>query len=254
MRLTTIVLALVAVFALTTTAGAVVTSTTLHGAEKDSLNGFIQVGDALSGLIPTELLGDNGWHPANTNPAQQLPIFTDDMGGSGLDGLLNDFPPSGLPTKIIQYDFAQPTLIPALQILTGNEGKDGRVFSTTAISASTDGGTSFSPVGYFESDPLGTSNGGRWASTLVRIFDDSGAPLVTGATNLIFEFYGVDNTLDEYRDPFDGVNPFTNLDDGLTVPNMSPLVWEIDVVPEPSTGLLLLTALTGSLLRRNRRA
>lgn len=240
-------------------ASAAVTSNTQHGALGNSLNSSIAVGDLISGLIGTELAGDLGWHPANTNPAQQLPIFTDDAGGSGLDGLLNDNAP-GVPVKRVQYDLASASDIRAIQILTGNDGADGRVFSTTAISASTDGGSTFSPVGlgYFESDPLGTINSGQWGSTLVRIFDDSGAPLVTGATNLIFEFYSVDNTQGEYRDPFDGVNPFTNVDDGLTAAFVSPLVWEVDVigVPEPATVGLAGMALLGAVAvaRRTRAA
>lgn len=252
MKLTTAVLSIVAILASNHLAYGVVTSSTIHGAEFFSLDGRVAVGDALSGLIPTELAGDAGWHPANTDPNNQLPVFTDDSGNSGLAGLLNDFPVAGMPTKRVQYEFAQPTNIPAIQILTGNEGKDGRVFSTTSLSYSTDGGASFSDIGYFESDPLGTSNGGRWGSTMVTIFDDSGARLAEGATHLIVEFYGVDNTGDQYRDPFDGVNPFTGIDDGLTAPNTSPLVWEIDIVPEPASAVMLLTASFTCLFARRR--
>ncbi len=32
------------------------------------------------------------------------------------------------------------------------------------------------------------------------------------------------------RDPFEGVNPFTGADDGLSAAFVSPLVWEIDVL------------------------
>jgi hypothetical protein len=76
--------------------------------------------------------------------------------------------------------------------------------------------TRSSIIGYFESDPLGTVNSGQWGSTLVRISDDTNAPLAAGATHLLFEFYAVDNTRGQYRDPFAGVNPFTGIDDGLT--------------------------------------
>lgn len=254
MRSTPVLLSLMVVFASSIEANAVVTSNTLHGVLGNSLDSYIVVNDALSGLIPTELAGDLGWHPANTNPADQLPVFTDDAGGSGLAGLLNDNAP-GVPVKIIQYDFNSATDVPGIQILTGNDGLDGRVFSTTAISASTDGGASFSPVGYFESDPTGTINSGQWGSTLVRIYDDAGTPLVTGATNLIFEFYSVDNTGGQYRDPFDGNNPFTGIDDGLTAAFVSPLVWEIDVIPEPATGLLALGGfVVGVIVRRRTRS
>ena len=162
------------------------------------------------------------------------------------------FPELEFPTKRIQYDLASPRDITGIQILTGNDGLDGRVFSTTAINASTDGGGSFAPLGYFESDPPGTINGGQWGSTLVRITDDAGGNLVSGATNLIFEFYAVDNTGGQYRDPFDGVNPFTNVDDGLSAAFVSPLVWEIDVVPEPGSAVLMGLGLLGLLHQRRR--
>lgn len=243
-------LALGLVSLLAAPASAAVTSSTLHGPEATSLNGLIAVGDAISGLIGTELPGDTGWHPANANPADQLPAFTDDAGilGSGLTGLMNDFPAAGAPAKIVQYDLAAATDVRAIQILTGTNGKDGRAFSTTAIRYSTDNGSSFHHLGYFESDPLGTVNAGQWGSTLVQIYDDGGAPLVAGATNFIFSLYAVDNTGGQYRDPFDGVNPFTGVDDGLTAAFVSPLVLEIDViaVPEPASwalaGLVLAAA------------
>ncbi|MCA9233932.1 MAG: PEP-CTERM sorting domain-containing protein [Planctomycetales bacterium] len=236
-------------------ANAAVTSSTVHGSAGNSLDASISVGDALSGLIGTELPGDQGWHPANTNPAQQLPIFTDDRGGSGLDGLLNDFPPAGAPTKIVQYDLANPTDLAAIKILTGNDGKDGRVFSTTLIDVSTNNGGSFTQLGYFESDLPGTVNAGQWGSTLVTITDDGGAPLATGVTNLKFSFFAVDNTGGEYRDPFDGVNPYTGIDDTYNAPIASPLVWEIDAVavPEPATVALAAIALGGMLALRRRR-
>lgn len=247
-------------------ATAAVDSTTVHGPLGNSLDASIAVGDVLSGLIPTELPGDNGWHganPASTNSLDPngLPTFTDDVGrtgaASGLAGLLNDFPAVGTPTKRVQYDLAGPTDVSVIQVLTGNDGLDGRVFSTTAISASTDNGSSFSPIGlgYFESDAPGTINSGQWGSTLVRIFDDGGAPLVSGATNLIFEFYAVDNTGGQYRDPYDGMNPFTNADDGLTAAFVSPLVWEIDViaVPEPASCALVLAGVGMTLVSRKLR-
>jgi len=45
--------------------------------------------------------------------------------------------------------------------------------------------------------------------------------------------------------PYDGVNPFTGLDDGLNAAFVSPLVWELDVlaIPEPSTLALLVLGL-----------
>lgn len=233
-------------------AQAVVSFTTQHGPDATSLDGLIRNDDLINGLLGTELPGDLGWHPANTNPADRLPALTDGLGilASGLTGLLNDFPGSGNPTKKLQYDLAGPSDIAQINILTGNLGRDGRVFSTTVVRTSTDGGTNFGLLGYFQSDPSGTVNAGQWGSTFVSITADAGE--LAGVTNIQFDLYAVDNTQGQMRDPFDGVNPFTGLDDGLSAPIASPLVFEIDVViPEP--GSLALLSLAGIPLLRRRR-
>ncbi|MBK9121390.1 MAG: PEP-CTERM sorting domain-containing protein [Phycisphaerales bacterium] len=237
-------------------ATAAITHSTQHSTAVNGLDAQIAANDIIAGMIGTELPGDLGWHPANSNPADQLPALTDGAGllGSGLTGLLNDFPGVGTPAKLIRYDFAAADLA-EIRILSGNAGRDGRVFSTTVIRYSNNDGQSWDLLGYFQSDPSGTLNSGggnNWASTLVTIYDDASPTLLAGATNLIFELYAVDNTGGQMRDPFDGVNPFTGVDDGLTAAFVSPLIWEIDVVevPEPA-GLLLLT-LVGALAIRRR--
>lgn len=238
---------------LVASASAAVTSSTIHGPDATSLDGSMASGDLIDGLIATELAGDLGWHPANTNPADQLAAFTDGsgIGGSGLTGLLNDNPPAGDPVKLVQYTLAGASDIGSIDIFTGNNGKDGRVFSTTVVKYSTDNGSNFNTLGYFQSDLSGTTNPGTWGSTQVSIFDDASGVMLSGVTDLIFEMYAVDNTQGEMRDPFDGVNPFTSVDDGLTAPAASPLVFEIDVnVPEPASMALL--GLGGLALIRRR--
>jgi hypothetical protein len=192
--------------------------------------------------IALELVGDNGWHPVNPasgNPDDPhgLPAFTDGVGplndANGIfTGLLNDFPTPGQPTKRVQYAVNGGT-IGEVRIFTGNEnGKDGRIFSTTVVSYSTDGGETYLPVGYFQSDPSGTLNNlenNAFGATVTRIFDDEHLPLASGATHVLFELYAVDNTGGQVRDPFDDENPFTLTDDGLTAAFVSPIVWEIDV-------------------------
>ncbi len=237
-------------------AGAAIVSTTTHGVGSTDLDGLMGAGDLIAGLIATELPGDNGWHPANpasTNPLHPdgLPAFTDGMGGiSGVTGLLNDFPGAGTPTKLIEYDLGGAKDITCIQVFTGNVGLDGRVFSTTVVKYSNDGGNDFDMLGYFQSDPSGTVNSGQLGSTLVEIFDDAQAVMLSDVTHLEFDFYSVDNTLGEMRDPFDGVNPFTGIDDGLAAAFVSPLVYEIDVLPEPTS--LALLALGGLAVLRRR--
>ena len=255
MKQTLLAMGLLTVVALP--AGAAVISTTTHGAGNTDLNGLMGAGDLIAGLIATELPGDNGWHPANpasANPLHPdgLPAFTDGIGDiSGVTGLLNDFPGAGNPTKLIEYDLGGAKDITRIHVFTGNAGLDGRVFSTTVVKYSNDGGNNFNMLGYFQSDPSGTVNSGQLGSTLVEIFDDAQAVMLPGVTHLEFDFYSVDNTLGEMRDPFDDVNPFTGMDDALTAAFVSPLVYEIDVLPEPaSLGLLALGGLV--VLRRRR--
>lgn len=237
--------------------GAVVATTT-HGPAGDSFDASILADDYLSGLIATELPGDLGWHPANPaagnslNP-NGLPAFTDDAGPvGGLTGLLTDFPGAGQPTKRIEYDLGVARDISRINILSGNFGADGRVFSTTAIYFSANDGDTFDLLGYFQSDPSGTTNSGEYQSTLVEIVDSLGGLLATGVTHLQFDLYAVSNTAGEMRDPFDDVNPFTGVDDGRSAAFASPLIWEIDVIPAPAPVSLAVMAMLGSAMGRRR--
>ncbi|MBI4578641.1 MAG: PEP-CTERM sorting domain-containing protein [Planctomycetes bacterium] len=237
---------MVLMFATGVASGAVTTSTQ-HGPESTSLNGQIAVGDLISGQIGVEQAGDTGWHPAVSDPLDKLPAFTDDAGirATGLTGLMNDFPGAGNPAKLVRYSLSGAKDVASIQILTGNNGKDGRVFSTTVVHYSTDNAGSFNMLGYFQSDPSGTINSGQWGSTLLQIYDDASLTLLAGVTHVQFDLYAVDNTGGQNRDPFDGLNPFTGADDGLSAAFVSPLVLELDVieVPEPASLLLLAAGL-----------
>ncbi len=238
---------------------AAVTSTTQHGTTVNSFDSMISSTDLIEGkktldtdvyVNPSDSFGHAslpGWHPANTNPADQLSAFTDGVGmlSSGLTGLLNDnFPveqASGRPAKIVEYPFDTPVDIGRINILSGNRNNaDGRIFSTTYIEYSTNNGFTYQPLGYFQSDPSGTINSETapvpplspaQKSTLVSVFDNANGTMLSGVTSIIFNFYSVDNTFGEMRDPFDGVNTITGLDDGLSAAFESPLILEIDVLP-----------------------
>lgn len=244
---------------------AAVTSSTQHGATVGAFDSLLSNTDLIAGrntldtdvyVNPSDSFGNAslpGWHPANTNPADQLSAFTDGVGmlASGLTGLLNDnFPveqASGRPAKIVEYPFATPTDIGKINILSGNRNNaDGRIFSTTYIEYSKNSGFTYQPLGYFQSDPSGTINSETapvpplspaQKSTFVSVFDDASPTLLSGVTNIIFNFYSVDNTGGQLRDPFDGVNVITGVDDGLTAAFESPLILEIDVLA-PAAGVV----------------
>ncbi|TWU22789.1 dockerin type I domain-containing protein [Bythopirellula polymerisocia] len=214
---------------------------TEHAANDGALSHSFSSSDILQGLIATERPGDKGWHSANpaaTNGSSDpdgLPAFTDGIGdiGTGLTGLLNDFPGSGSPAKLLEYELGGAYDIDEIRIFTGNNGADGRIFSTTGVWTSNDG-SSFEFLGYFQSDSSGVTNnsttpGGPDGSTLVRIFRDDAIPLATDITHLRFDLYAVSNVDGVMFDPFNGVNSFTGTDDGFETAYVSPLVREIDV-------------------------
>jgi hypothetical protein len=234
-----------AVAGMVMSAQAAITHTTTHDANAFAFESQLSNDDLIAGQIGVDG-PDLGWHPAIAgDPTKQLPVFTDGTTGGGLNGLLNDFPNlpfTSDPTKVVRYDIGGQD-ITGINILAGNEGADGRVFMTVAIY--TDGNL----LKYVESDPLGTVNQGTWRSTFVEIFDDSSSILASGVNELRFDFYLVDNTGGQYRDPFDGVNPFTGLDDNLSPQaQQAPLIWEIDVLPEPAS--LMLLSLAALVIRR----
>jgi len=122
------------------------------------------------------------------------------------------------------------------------------------VSYSVNGGGTFDVLGYFQSDPSGTLNNAgstpRYYSTMVSIYDNSSPLLRAGVTDIIFALYAVDNTGGQMRDPFNGPNPYTGLDDGLDAAFVSPMVWELDVLPIPEPSTLALLALGLLALRR----
>ena len=139
---------------------------------------------------------------------------------------------AGSPAKLIEYALPVPCDISEIRVFTGNNGRDGRVFHTYTVRFSSDWGQTFTEPIYVQSHLSGTLNNAehnQWRVVLSQLTNTAGL-LATEVTHIEFDFYSVDNTLGEMRDPFDGVNPFTGADDGFTAAITSPLVWEIDVL------------------------
>jgi hypothetical protein len=212
---------------------------TVTQGEESDLAATYSSTDLIQGLIPTVLPGDLGWHSANMDPLDQLPAFTDGAGlrSTGLTGLLNDFPATGRPAKLIRYALPVPADLDEIRVFTGNNGRDGRVFHTYTVRFSSDWGQTFSDYIYVQSHPSGTLNNvdnHQWRVVLSQLTNGAGK-LAKEVTHIDFNFYSVDNTGGEMRDPFDGLNPFTGTDDGLNAAFVSPLVWEIDVLGSDSS-------------------
>lgn len=247
-----------------------------HDSSPTAYDGLISTTDLAQGLIATEKVtgdgvytsleyvnglglpvNDNGWHPANPASGNSLfplglPTLTNGIGPqNGLDGLLNDFPGDGVPTKRLVYDLGGSFDIGQINILGGNANDpDGRAMITAVIRVSTDGGTTWTDLdgnggtvsydakpfedsnlttvdgaafdipngSYFQSDSTGTVNdgiGNSWQSTFMEITDDSSAVLAAGVTHVNVEFYSVHHTDNTIEDPFFGVNPFTGIDDNI---------------------------------------
>jgi hypothetical protein len=185
-------------------------------------------------------------------PADQFPAYTDAAFGGGLHGLLVDNEPvvSGDILQDITYDLAGDT-VTEIRVFNGNA--DARQFTTLVLELSFDG-TNFVGVGadsgYFQPAGINTNDPPPGWGTVMRIYDDGGAPLGTGVQAVRFKFFASgNNNPQRFVDPYDGVNPFTGTDDGQAAANQAPLIREIDILPEPtSLGLLVVGAL--AMLRR----
>lgn len=218
--------------------------------------------DLIAGMIATNTIA-TGWHPATPGGLQYREgALTDgdnwlSIPNGNLAGLINDFPGNGMPAQRFRYTFSETMNISSIGVLTGNDGRDGRIFHTYAVYGILGGGPR-SLIAYVESAQLGNLNNADHEASreMATILGRTGGWLAT-VDALEFDFYAVDNTGGQYRDAWNGVNPFTGIDDGLTAAFVSPIVREIDVfgepVPEPATLAALGLGALVLMRRRNRK-
>lgn len=219
--------------------------------------------DLIAGMVATNTL-PTGWHPATPGGLEYREgALTDganwlNIPNGNLAGLINDFPLIlGTPAQKFRFTFSETMNISAIGVLTGNDNRDGRIFHTYAVYGILGGGER-SLIAYVESAQLGSLNNQNHNQDreIATVLSRTGGNLAT-VDALEFDFYSVDNTGGQYRDPWNGVNPFTSIDDGLSAAFVSPIVREIDVfgepVPEPATFAALGLSALALMRRRGRK-
>ncbi len=255
-------MAMLCVLLTASVAGAAVTSTFDSGAATDGSDLPVQPasGDLIDGVTPptvdTFRPGSNqGFHGANGAPGDQFPAYTDGGFGGGLHGLLVDNDPvvDGQVVQGITYDLGGQD-VSEIRVFGGNA--DARQFLTLVVELSFNG-VDFVGVGpdngYFQPAGINSNDVPPGWGSVMRIFDDGGALLGSGVEKVRFQFFASgNNNPQRYVDPFSGANPFTGFDDGQGAANQSPLIREIDILPEPAS--LALIALGSVALLRRRRA
>ncbi len=188
--------------------------------------------DPLNGLVATRLSG--GFHPANTNPADHEPAFTDGTGLGALTGLLADYPGQNTPawSGFWVLSGGSPVDLREVRVFSGNTGKDGRVFHHYDLYVTSDPVPSASSVWtrvkeQVTSAAFGTSNGSHSIQAmLTRLSDPGGGNLAAGITALRLDFYAVSDNDNLLHDDWDACNGADC--DGAAAAFQSPLIYEVD--------------------------
>ena len=188
--------------------------------------------DPLNGNVATRISG--GFHPANSNPADQEPAFTDGASLGGLTGLLADFPGQNIPawSGFWVLDGGNVVNLRELRVFSGNNGKDGRVFHHYDIYVTDDPVPSATSPWRLTKEqvtpvPFGTGNlSGAIEASLTQVTNPSGGDLATSVTGLRLDLYAVSRNDNLFHDDWDACQGDDR--DGAGAAFQSPLVYEVD--------------------------
>jgi len=182
--------------------------------------------------VATRLSG--GFHPANTNPADHEPAFTDGAGLGAMTGLLADYPGQNTPAWSGFWLLAggSPADLREVRVFSGNTGKDGRVFHHYDLYVTSDPAPSVSSAWTLlrqevTSAAFGASNASHSIQAmLTRLSDPGGGNLATGITALRLDFHAVSRNDNLFHDDWDACNGDDC--DGAGAAFQSPLIYEVD--------------------------
>jgi hypothetical protein len=189
-------------------------------------------GDSLNGNLATRISG--GFHPANADPLDQEPAFTDGVPLGAYTGLLMDFPGENVPawSGFWILDGGNAVDVTELRIFSGNEGRQGRVFHHYDIYVTGDPSPSAtSPwtllMAEVTSAAFGADNlSGDIEASSTRVTHPEGGALANDVTGMRLDFYAVSRTNSIFNDDWDACRGDDR--DGAGAAFESPLIYEVD--------------------------
>jgi hypothetical protein len=117
--------------------------------------------------------------------------LTDGQLGSPTDSVLLDF---SSPSLHIRYNLLSPVTLMEVRTFGGDPNKDGRVFQNVDFEYKDADGIWHELLHEAHTGPYYVSNAGRWEASLIRVFDNTGGPLLAAEQiyGLGFKFWLVD--------------------------------------------------------------
>ena len=186
----------------------------------------ISANDVLEGMWDNATIIAGGFHPSLPDGPQ----LTDGQLGSPTDSVLLDFAPGKLSLHI-RYDLDEPVVLMEIRTFGGNPDKDGRVFQDVDFEYKDANGVWQEFLHEATTGPYYVSNNGQWEGSLIRVYDDTGGPLLAGELiyGLGFKFWLVDNTMDWFLPRDD-----PNVNTASIIKEIDAIMFEPVFASEPS--------------------